>query len=270
MNDPAPPFGRGGWVCAALLLGIFAGGGITWAVLSRRPVKAPLIVYQLPPPGALMADVPGAATDASPQSHGKAGNALAPQFGSHGPPLEDASNAVPEPGAVPGLPTGPAVPGDDTAPAPVEWNGSSDRLPLAALRINSDHLLHSRLKVEGCLADARSALALFLKKGFNLREKVWDGDVSLEEGRAVSCQLFKGNEYVFCAGTDAKGAKLSLQLYDVDGAPADAEPSSQELPAGASATLFLHCRQTGTYFVVVKLEAATQEKVPWGMVYAYR
>ena len=270
MNDPAPPFGRGGWVCAALLLGLFAGGGITWAVLSRRPVKSPLIVFQLPPPGAIMTGVPGVAKGTPPRPHGGSGNAPALHFESPGPPLEDSGNAVLESGIDPTVPMGPAVQDGETAPVPVEWNGSIDRLPLAALRIDSDHLLHSHLKAEGCLADALAALAPFIKKGFSLREKVWDGDVSLEEGKAVSCQLFKGNEYVFCVGTDAKGAKVSLQLYGADGTPADAEPTGRELPVGASATLSLHCAQTGTYFVVVKLEAATQEKVPWGMVSAYR
>ena len=141
---------------------------------------------------------------------------------------------------------------------------------MPALRIDSDRILHSHPKAQGCLANALAALAPYLEKGFALRDKVWEGKISLEEGKAVSCQLFKGNFYCFCIGTDAKGVKLSLQLYSSNGEPVDAEQSVRESPAGASATACWHCNQTGTFFVVVKLDAATQEKVPWGMVTAYR
>ena len=256
-------------MCAALLLGLFAGGGITWGVLSQRPVKTPLIVYQLPPPGVVPPDAPDAAKDPSSREPDPARSVRSLDVGSPAPFRGDAGDALPEPAAGPPIPSS-ALPDDETGPAAVGWNRSTDRLPLATLRIDSDSLLHGHPKAEGCLADALAALAPFLKKGFNLRDKVWDGVISLEEGKAVSCQLFKGNEYVFCVGTDAKGAKLSLQLYSSNGEPTDAGQSGQELAAGASATACWHCNQTGTYFVVVKLETATQEKVPWGMVSAYR
>ena len=280
MNDPAPPFGRNGWVCAALLLGLFAGGGITWAVLGRRLATAPLIVYPLPPSGE-------ARSGPSPQ----AGPSLAPPGGGGSAVVEASAEArLPGPTGREGEAAGADGAGNEAgAPgtgwrrldpavrdgvmadsATVAWEGPGGRSPQPALRFDSDHLLRSHPKAEGCLANALAALAAFTQKGFIPRETVWIGEVSLEEGKAVSCQLFKGNNYCFCVGTDAKGTKLSLQLYDGDGTPADAEQLAQESAAGANASACLQCRQTGTYFVVVKLEAATQEKVPWGMVYAYR
>ena len=238
-------------MCAALLLGLFAGGGITWAVLGRRSAHAPLVVYQLPPPGVARSDPSPPAT--RPLS-----------------PPEGEGNAIMEEGA--GLRRlDPAVRDGAMADSTtVAWEGPGGGSPLPAPRFDGDRLLRSHPKAEGCLANALAALASFTKKGFTARENVWVGEVSMEEGKAVSCQLFKGNSYCFCVGTDARGAKLSLQLYDGDGTPADAEQLAQESAAGANASACLLCRQTGTYFVVVKLEAATQEKVPWGMVYAYR
>ena len=246
MNDPAPPLGRGGWVCAALLLGFFAGSGITWALLSRQAVRVPLVVYPLPPPGVAAASRPSPNTAEATAS--VPGNDVSAPSEDAAPPPERAA-------------TGPVTP---TLESP------AGRPPAPGLHLDADRLLHGHPKAEGCLANALAALSPFMEKGFNLRDKVWDGEISLEEGKAVSCQFFKGNEYCFCVGTDAKGAKLSLQLYRSNGEPADAAPSAQELASGTSATACWRCGQTGTYFVVVKLEAATQERVPWGMVSAYR
>ena len=246
MNDPAPPLGRGGWVCAALLLGFFAGSGITWALLTRQAVRAPLVVYPLPPPGAVAEGHPSSNT--AEETSSVPGNDASVSSGGVTPPPEH-------------VVTGPVTPD-------LESLGGQPSPP--GLQLDASRLLHGHPKAEGCLANALAALSPFTEKGFSLRDKVWDGEISLEEGKAVSCQLFKGNEYCFCVGTDARGAKLSLQLYRSNGEPADAAQSAQELAAGASATACWRCSQTGTYFVVVKLEAATQEKVPWGMVSAYR
>ena len=266
MNDPAPPLGRGGWVCAALLLGFFAGSGITWALLTRHAWQAPLVVYPLPPRGVAAAAPSRAAqgTPSAPLAGGTlnaAENDVPANSGGITPPLNRAVGEAAEPRQ-----TSPVT----QEAAPLDLERLPDRPSLPALRTDSNHILHSHPKAEGCFANALAALAPFTKKGFDLRDKVWEGEISLEEGKAVSCQLFKGNDYCFCVGTDAKGAKLSLQLYRSNGEPADFAQSAQELASGASATAYWRCNQTGAYFIVVKLEAATQEKVPWGMVSAYR
>ena len=263
MNDPAPPLGQGGWVCAALLLGFFAGSGITWALLSRQPVRAPLVVYPLPPPGAVAESHPSPGT--AEEISSVPGNDVSAHSAGVAPPPDRAADAAGPRQISPAVPehavTGPAIPDPESL---------ADQPPAPGPHLDTDRLLHGHPKAEGCLANALATLSPFTKKGFNLRDKVWDGEISLEEGKAVSCQLFKGNEYCFCVGTDARGAKLSLQLYRSNGESADAAQSAQELASGASATACWRCSQTGTYFVVVKLEAATQEKVPWGMVSAYR
>ncbi len=235
MNDSAPVFGRGGWVCIALLLGFFAGGGIIWGVLAQRGAKSAFVVHRLPDPVAATAPLlhrtmpgPGSALEGTTRDDGV---------------LE---------------------------PVALEEDGTAGSLRRPGVSLRNDRILRGHPQAEGCYNQALAALAPFTKQRFELRDKVWDGDLSLDEGKAVACQLFKGNDYCFCVGTDAKGAKLSLQLYDHDGLPTEAEQTAQTLPAGANATAWLRCRQTGTYFVIVKLEAAAQEKVPWGMISAYR
>ncbi len=229
MNAPVPVFGRGGWVCAALLVGLFAGGGITWSVLARRGVRQTLVIYQLP------------ADKGSPPARGPACDNL-PRRGEVVEPVA-LERDLPATGSSPGQPE---------------------------VRLRHDRIVRGHPQAEGCFTNALAAMDPFTKQGFDLRDTVWDGEISLDEAKSVSCQLFKGNDYCFCVGTDAKGAKLSLQLYDRDGQPTEAEQAAQSLPAGASATARMRCPQTGTYFVIVKLEAATQDKVPWGMVSAYR
>ena len=242
MNDPAPAFGRGGWVCAALLIGLFAGGGITWAVLAHRGSSHALVVYQLPVAAGdtgRIADFPGAAAPDAQR--------MSPDF------------SVGDGG------------GDILEPIVLNERGPGGSLRLPDLRQqSSERILRTHPQAEKCFAIALAAFASYKKQGYELRDKVWDGEISLDEGKAVSCQFFKGNDYCFSVGTDAKGAKLALQVYAGDGQPVDAELAAQALPDGANATASLRCHQTGTYFVIVKLETATQEKVPWGMVSAYR
>ena len=49
MNNGAnPPSGRLGWLLAALLFGILAGGGIAWALISRHSDAPPVVIYQMP------------------------------------------------------------------------------------------------------------------------------------------------------------------------------------------------------------------------------
>ena len=227
MNAPVPIFGRAGWVGAALLVGLFAGGGITWSLLAQRGAKQGLVVYQLPADGG---------------TH------------RHNPPLDGESH-------------------DNEAVKPVARESerpSSNALQLSEIHERNNRIVHGHPQAEGCFATALAAMDPFTKQGFDLRDTVWDGEISLDEAKSVACQLFKGNDYCFCVGTDTKGAKLSLQLYYHDGQPTEAEQTAQELATGASATARMRCRQTGTYFVIVKLEAAVQDKVPWGMVSAYR
>ena len=223
-------------------------------------MNPPLVVYQLPQPSGAAAGGPAPLEAANPSS-----SSVSPL-----PPSDSTSPGAREadPNPDPAASPSPVFRGSAVVDQTVFSVESSPDggVRSSGLRVRNDRILRNHPKAEGCLSNALAAMAALMKKGFDLREKVWDGEISLDEGKAVSCQLFKGNEYCFCVGTDAKGAKLSLQFYDRDGTPAEAEASQQTLTEGATALGVLKCHQTGTYFVVVKLEAATQEKVSWGMV----
>jgi hypothetical protein len=71
--------------------------------------------------------------------------------------------------------------------------------------------------VDDALSFAYEAATPYVKKGFNVREDAWGGDLGVKDQQAVQAQLFKGNEYWFCLGTDVKGAVLSVNIYDSKG-----------------------------------------------------
>src|SRR5262245_57838319 len=65
----------------------------------------------------------------------------------------------------------------------------------------------------------------YVKQGFQMREDYWAGDLASGKRKAVRQQLFKGNEYWFCLGTEADRAKVSVHVYDSDGKLAE-QPDS--------------------------------------------
>jgi hypothetical protein len=58
--------------------------------------------------------------------------------------------------------------------------------------------------VDDALSFAQEAALPYVKKGFSVREDAWGGDLGVKEQQAMQAQLFKGNEYWFCLGTDVK------------------------------------------------------------------
>ena len=77
--------------------------------------------------------------------------------------------------------------------------------------------------VDDALSFAHEAANPYVKKGFSVREDAWGGDLGVKDQQAVQAQLFKGNEYWFCLGTDVKGAVLTLNIYDSKGNLVNAE-----------------------------------------------
>src|SRR5262245_53941224 len=61
----------------------------------------------------------------------------------------------------------------------------------------------------------------YVKKGFQVREDYWPGDLASGGRKAVRQQLFKGNEYWFWLGTEVDHAKVSVHVYNSDGQLAD-------------------------------------------------
>ena len=127
--------------------------------------------------------------------------------------------------------------------------------------------------VLGFVDDARS-FALegaypYIERGFILREDYWPGELAPGKKKIIRHQLFKGNEYWFWLATDAdpdKKVVLSVHIYDARGELAEAETITFLQGSGAR----ILPKNTGSYYIVVKVEKASARKVAWALVYAYR
>ena len=125
--------------------------------------------------------------------------------------------------------------------------------------------------MDDALSFALEGIGKYIKQGYTLREDTWGGDLPAKEAKAISHQLFKGNDYWFCMGSDVKGAKISIHVYDSDGNLVEESNSWQdEKSDGAYAGAEVKCKRTGTYFLIVKIEKSSEERTTWGLVYGYK
>lgn len=130
--------------------------------------------------------------------------------------------------------------------------------------------LRARATVDDALSFALEGMDKYVKMGYTLREDTWGGDQPVGEGKAITHQLFKGNDYWFCMGTDVKGAKISIHIYDGDGNLVEDDKWQTEKPDGAYAGASVRPKKTGTYFLIIKVEKSPEERTTWGMVYGYK
>lgn len=129
----------------------------------------------------------------------------------------------------------------------------------------------ARASVDDALGFALQAIDKYIKQGYSLREDTWGGDLGVGDAKAITHQLFKGNEYWFCLGSDVKGAKVSVHIYDNDGNLVEDDSWQQDgANDGAFAGVQVRPTKTGTYFLIVKVEKSGEERTPWGLVYAYK
>lgn len=135
---------------------------------------------------------------------------------------------------------------------------------LAAGALLAGVLAHAT--VDDALSFALEAATPYIKDGFTLREDTWGGDLPVATAKAISQQLFKGNEYWFTMGTDVKGATISVHIYDREGNLVETDAWQRDVFAGA----YVKPKKTGSYFLIVKIEKSPRERTPWGLVYAYR
>ena len=124
----------------------------------------------------------------------------------------------------------------------------------------------ARATVDDALTFALEAMTPYIKEGFTIREDTWGGDLPVATAKAISQQLFKGNEYWFTMGTDVKEATISVHIYDREGNLVENNAWQRLGFAGA----FIKPAKTGSYFLIVKVEKSPRERTPWGLVYAYR
>ena len=107
----------------------------------------------------------------------------------------------------------------------------------------------------------------YVKQGFQIREDYWAGELAAGERKAVRQQLFKGNEYWFCLGTEVDRAKVSVHIYDSDGHPAE-QPDSWAKSHLAAAHIIP--KTTGSYFIIVSVEQSPAAHTHWALVYGFR
>jgi hypothetical protein len=120
--------------------------------------------------------------------------------------------------------------------------------------------------VNDALSFAHEAANPYVKKGFSVREDAWGGDLGVKDQQAVTAQLFKGNEYWFCLGTEVKGAVVTLHIYDSQGKLAETESWQKGRLAGA----LIVPQKTGTYYAIITVDKSPQERTGWAVVYAYK
>ena len=125
-------------------------------------------------------------------------------------------------------------------------------------------MLHAT--VDDALSFAYEAALPYYKQGFSIRKDAWGGDLGVKDRKAVSSQLFKGNDYWFLMGTDVKGACLSVHIYDDKGNLVDAESWQKGRFAGARVSP----KSTGTYFAIVQILKSPEDRTPWALVYGYK
>ena len=141
---------------------------------------------------------------------------------------------------------------------------SSRRILVLVLLALSTPILHAT--VDDALSFAYEAALPYYKQGFSIRKDAWGGDLGVKDRKAVSSQLFKGNDYWFLMGTDVKGASLSVHIYDDKGNLVDAESWQKGRFAGARVSP----KNTGTYFAIVQILKSPEDRTPWALVYGYK
>ena len=143
---------------------------------------------------------------------------------------------------------------------------------LCALLCSLSVAVPARATVDDALSFALEAVDKYIHGGYVLREDTWGGDLPVGEGKAITHQLFKGNDYWFCMGTDVKGAKVSVHVYDGDGNLVEETSWQRDADKGEGgfAGAKINPKRTGTYFLIVKVDKSPEERTSWGLVYAYK
>jgi len=120
--------------------------------------------------------------------------------------------------------------------------------------------------VDDAMSFAYEAANPYAEQGWIIREDAWGGDLGKGDKKAVTAQLFRGNNYMFFLGTDVEGAKLRVNIYDAQGNLAESK-SWQE---GKFAYAEIKPRATGTYYLVVEVLSSPEERTGWALVYGFR
>ena len=140
------------------------------------------------------------------------------------------------------------------------------RFQLAALIAALAFPLALQATVDDALSFAYEATTPYVKQGFTFREDAWGGDLGVGDQKAVTAQLFKGNDYWFCLGTDVDNASVTVHVYDSKGKLAE----TQNWQKGRFAGVLVEPKQTGTYYAIVEVKKSPEERTHWALVYGYK
>lgn len=120
--------------------------------------------------------------------------------------------------------------------------------------------------VDDALSFAFEAAAPYVKQGFTVREEVWGGDLGVKDQKAITVQLFRGNEYWFWLASDVRRAQLTVSIYDSKGRLAQSEAWQR----GRTAAAKVVPKSTGIYYAIITIHRSPLERTPWALIYAYR
>jgi len=120
--------------------------------------------------------------------------------------------------------------------------------------------------VDDALSFAYEAATPYVKQGFSMREDAWGGDLGVKDQKAVTAQLFKGNEYWFLTGTDTRNALGTVSVYDSNGKLVQTDAWQRGRFSGAKVVP----ARSGTYYAIVTVHKSPDERTRWALVYGYK
>ena len=120
--------------------------------------------------------------------------------------------------------------------------------------------------VDDALSFAYEAATPYVKQGFSMREDAWGGDLGVKDQKAVTAQLFKGNEYWFLTGTDTRTAVVTVSVYDSNGKLVQTDAWQRGRFSGAKVVP----ARSGTYYAIVTVHKSPDERTRWALVYGYK
>jgi len=123
-----------------------------------------------------------------------------------------------------------------------------------------------RAYVDDALSFAYEAANPYALRGWIIREDAWGGDLGQGDKKAVTAQLFRGNNYMFFLATDVDGASLRVNVYDAEGNLAE----SKSWQRGRFAYAEVKPRSTGTYYAIVEILSSSEERTGWALVYGFQ
>lgn len=117
---------------------------------------------------------------------------------------------------------------------------------------------------------ALEAATPYVKRGFQIREDYWGGELRINEKKAIRQQLFKGNEYWFWMSTSAPNGKVSVHIYDSEGKLAEAEYWEGKTGGARVIPKPTGAANSASYFIIATITASTEEPAAWAIVYGFR